>query len=198
MRRPRPGFRAELRHRFRRACRRASHVELWAEDEHRLGLKPVLRRVWARRGVRPLARVRPRYEWLYLIGFVHPEEGRTSFWLVPRISAEIFAQVLAAFAEEQQLGRRRRILLVLDRAGWHLAREVQPPKGLTLVFLPPYSPELQPAERLWSLCDEPLANRTFETLAELESVLGERCRVLTDNQEQIRGHTLYHWWPRNK
>lgn len=173
-------------------------MEVWAEDEHRLGLKPILKRVWARRGVRPLARVRPRYEWLYLVGFVHPEDGRTSFWLVPRISAEIFAQVLEAFAEEQQLGPAKHLLLVLDRAGWHLARGLTPPEGLHLVFLPPYSPELQPVERLWSLCDEPLANRTFESLGELEGVLAERCRVLGEHPEWIRGRTLYYWWPRNQ
>ncbi len=49
-------------------------------DEHRLGLKPVLRRVWARRGHRPQVVVRPRYERLYLYGFVHPRSGRT-WWL---------------------------------------------------------------------------------------------------------------------
>jgi transposase len=173
-------------------------VELWSEDEHRLGLKPILRRVWARRGERPLARVRPRYEWLYLVGFVHPESGRTSFWLVPRIDAAIFAQVLRAFAEEQQASREKPILLVLDRAGWHVAREIVPPEGVRLVFLPPYSPELQPAERLWSLCDEPLINRSFERLDQLEAVLGQRCRSLADQSELIRRHTLYYWWPRNE
>lgn len=171
-------------------------MELWAEDEHRLGLKPILRRVWARRGQRPLARVRPRYEWLYLIAFVHPQDGRSSFWLVPRINAAVFAQVLNAFAQEQRVSRRRRILLVMDQAGWHVAAEVQPPEGLTLLFLPAYSPELQPAERLWSLCDEPLANRAFESLEELEDVLSERCCVLSERPEQIRAHTLFHWWPR--
>lgn len=173
-------------------------MELWSEDEHRLGLKPILRRVWARRGERPQARVRPRYEWLYLVGFVHPESGRTSFWLVPRIDAAIFAEVLRAFAEEQQASRRKPILLVLDRAGWHVARDVKPPEGVRLVFLPPYSPELQPAERLWSLCDEPLANRSFERLNQLEAVLGQRCQTLADRPELIRDHTLYHWWPRNE
>jgi hypothetical protein len=54
-------------------------VELWTMDEHRIGLKPILRRVWARRGRRPRAVVRPRYQWMWVIGFVHPESGRTSF-----------------------------------------------------------------------------------------------------------------------
>jgi len=47
-------------------------IEFWAMDEHRIGLKPILRRVWARRGFRPRVLVHHRYEWLYVYGFVHP------------------------------------------------------------------------------------------------------------------------------
>jgi hypothetical protein len=50
----------------------------WAQDEHRLGLKPLLRRVWARRGKRPLAPVHHRYEWLYVYGFLRPKTGKAS------------------------------------------------------------------------------------------------------------------------
>ena len=52
-----------------------AEVQLWAEDEMRLGLKPVIRRVWAPKGRRPTARVRRRYEWLYVYGFVRPSRG---------------------------------------------------------------------------------------------------------------------------
>src|SRR5919206_597343 len=70
------------------------------------------------------------------------------------------------------------------------------PDGLHLVPLPPYSPELQPAERLWPLVDEPLANRAFDTLAALDTVLGDRCVYLADHPEVVRGYTAFHWWPR--
>jgi hypothetical protein len=59
----------------------AEVVELWTQDEARLGLKPILRRQWAPRGQRPLATARPAYEWLWLYAAVHPESGRV-FWLV--------------------------------------------------------------------------------------------------------------------
>ncbi|MBW4573941.1 MAG: hypothetical protein KME08_01500 [Aphanothece sp. CMT-3BRIN-NPC111] len=60
--------------------------------------------------------------------------------------------------------------------------------------LPPYSPELQPAERLWKLVDEPLANNYFETIDELETILVERCRFLQQHmQVEIRNLTNYHW-----
>lgn len=61
--------------------------------------------------------------------------------------------------------------------------------------LPPYSPELQPAERLWPLVDEPLANHAFETIAEVEELVIQRCRRLLRQQQLIQGLTFYYWWP---
>lgn len=165
-------------------------------DEHRVGLIPILRVIWAKRGHRPIVVVRPRYEWVYLAGFVHPESGRTSWWIVPAISAEIFAAILAAFAKEQQVGPEKRILLVLDGAGWHTGAEVKCPEGVQLLQLPPYSPELQPAEHLWELCDEALVNKNFASIDELSAALGKRCCELSEQTEIIRSTTLFHWWPR--
>ena len=67
------------------------------------------------------------------------------------------------------------------------------PEGITIEFLPPYSPELQPAERLWQLVDEPLVNQYFETIDELEDILVKRCCLLTEMREEIRNLTNYHW-----
>jgi transposase len=60
--------------------------------------------------------------------------------------------------------------------------------------LPPYSPELQPAERLWSLVDEPLVNQHFETIDAIEDVLAERCCVLAKMKNEICSLTNYHWF----
>lgn len=164
-------------------------------DEHRIGLIPILRRVWAPRGKRPRAVVRPRYEWLYLLAFVHPESGRTSFWILPQLTAAVFAAVLAAFVEEQAFNEQKRLLLVLDGAGWHTADQVRAPPGTTFIPQPPYSPELQPTERLWPISNEPLANRSFKTIQELEAVVARRCCEMTEMQTFLRGLTFYHWWP---
>jgi hypothetical protein len=64
-----------------------------------------------------------------------------------------------------------------------------------LEFLPPYSPELQPAEHLWPLTNESIANRHFATLAELDAALAARCLALCDRPETVRDHTRFHWWP---
>lgn len=172
-----------------------AEVELWAEDEARLGLKPVVRRVWAPVGERPTARAKRGYEWTYLYGFVRPESGEV-FWLIlPTVNAELFSMALREFAKEVGAGKGKRVLLVLDRAGWHTGKEVEVPEGVHLEFLPSASPELQPAERLWPLTNEALANRPFEGIEELEETLVERCVELLDQAGTIRGLTSYHWWP---
>lgn len=164
-------------------------------DEHRLGLKPILRRVWAPRGQRPEVAVQPRYQWLYLYGFVEPQTGRTEWLLMPTVSTEAFEAALQMVAQSIGAGPDKRVLLVLDRAGWHVSSQLTVPEGIELVFLPPYSPELQPAERLWTLTNEALANRLFATLEELEQAQAERCRVLQAHPEIIRPRVNYHWWP---
>lgn len=174
----------------------AAQIRLWAQDEHRLGLKPVIRRVWVRRGRHPVVPVRPRYQWLYVVSFVEPQTGETFWLLLSTVSIPSFQQALDAFAAHVGAGPARHVVLVLDRAGWHLSRRVVVPDGLHLVFLPAYSPELQPAERLWSLVDEPIANRVFASLDELTEALVERCQRLRTLRETVRGRACFHWWPR--
>jgi hypothetical protein len=173
-------------------------VTVWAEDEHRLGLLPVVRRVWAPRGRRPVAPVRRRYEWLYAYGFVRPTTGQTWWCLLPTVSTEAFALALREFARDEGLGPTKRAVLVLDRAGWHAAAGLTLPAGIHPAFLPAASPELQPAERLWPLLDEPAANRAFADLGDLEAVLVERCRTLERDRRTVRAHTRFHWWPRER
>ena len=169
-------------------------VEVWAADEHRLGLKPVRRRVWAPIGQRPIALGHHRYQWLQVVAFVQPTSGETIWYLCNGLSKPFFAALLAGFARKAGAGRERHIVLVLDNAGWHGPEGLVVPEGISLVFLPPYSPELQPAEHLWPLVDEPVVNRHFATLADLEAVVAERCRRL--DADTIKPHTDFHWWPR--
>ena len=170
-------------------------MELWAEDEARLGLIPVVRRVWAPRGVRPRALGQRRYQWLYLYGFVRPVGGQVEWLILPEVDTDCFALALKHFAEAVGAGRKKRIAVVLDGAGWHTAKSLVIPEGIHLVFLPPYSPELQPAEHLWPLVHEAMANRRIETLDDLEDLLVRRCRNLTAHADQIRSQTFFSWWP---
>jgi transposase len=173
-----------------------AQVELWTVDEHRIGLKPILRKVWCFDGVRPLAPVQHRYDWRYLVGFVHPASGRTVFHLASSVNISLFEVELAAFAQEVRASPRKQIVLVLDRAGWHATRRLRVPDHVHLLFLPPYSPELQPAEHLWSLTNAPLVNRHFARIDDLEDTQAARCLALQRQPGLIRSATLFPWWPR--
>ena len=75
-------------------------MQVWAEDEARLGLKPLIRRVWAPVGQRPTARVKRRYEWTYLYGFVRPTTGEVWWLILPTVNKELFSMALGQFAKE--------------------------------------------------------------------------------------------------
>jgi hypothetical protein len=176
---------------------RAEHpekvVELWAEDEARLGLKPIARRVWAIRGRRPTANGRTRYQWLYVYGFVHPASGRNLELILPAANTDWMAAALAEFARWADPAGEKLLVLLVDNAGWHVAKRLAVPANVVLHRLPPCTPELQPAEPLWSLVREAVANEGFDELEELEPVLVERCRWLIGHPEIVRGAVGFGW-----
>ncbi len=114
-------------------------------DEHRIGLKPVQRRVWAPIGQRPTAIVQHRFAWRYVVGFVHPTSGRTVFHLATSVSIPLFEAELAAFARVVGASPRKQIVLVLDRAGWHTSvRLCGRPSTCICCFCRPIRPNSNP------------------------------------------------------
>lgn len=152
----------------------------------------MLRRVWSPRGIRPIAAIDPRYEWLWLYAAVHPQSGRV-FWLVlPYLNAEMMQLFLDEFARSHA-ATSKRIVVVLDGATAHRAKALRVPERLTLIGLPAYTPELNPTERLWPLVKEGIANRTHATLERLEQEVCTRCQRIT--AAEVAALTNYHWWP---
>ena len=156
---------------------------------------PVLRQEWFDWYSPAIANGKWRFEWFWVYGFVCPQTGHTYWWLMPRVNTQTFSRVLEDFAQHFKVGPNKRLVLVLDRASWHTTQKLEVPDGIHLVFLPPYSPELQPAERLWPLTNEAIANTHFETIEEIENAVYQRCQALLEMPEFIRGLTQFHWWP---
>lgn len=100
--------------------------------------------VWVEKGQQPIAYVNWRFQWLWLVGFVHPSSGETYYWLVPRLNTNIFSLLLEDFARHFEIGKKRRVILALDRASFHTSQQLKIPEGIHLVWMPPKSPELQP------------------------------------------------------
>ena len=151
-----------------------------------------------------------RYEWLYVYGFVKPKTGETLWYLIPRVNTAWLNVVYQKFAQDAGISDKKKVFLVEDNAGWHRSKKADAtprrrqaqgnahqaatiPEGIKVDFLPPYSPELQPAERLWTLVDEPLVNQYFETIEEIEEILVNRCNTITTMQQEIKNLTNYHW-----
>jgi transposase len=168
-------------------------VELWAEDECRLGLKPAARRVWVPKGTRPLCNGQHRFQWLYVYGFAEPSTGRTVCLLLPRANTERMSEALAEFARQADPEQKKLIVLLVDNAGWHTSRRLAVPANVVLHRLPPCTPELQPVEPLWPLLREAVANRTLADLAELEERVRRRAGWLANNRAVAKGAVGFHW-----
>lgn len=168
-------------------------VELWAEDEARLGLKPIARRAWAVRGRRPTANGRTKYQWLYVYGFVHPASGRNLELILPAANTDWMEAALSEFARWADPAGEKWLVVLVDNAGWHVAKRLARPPNVVLYPLPPCTPELQPAEPLWPLVREVVANRGYDALGAMEPDLVGRCRWLIDHPEVVRGAVGFRW-----
>lgn len=129
-------------------------------DEARFGQQGTLTSMWAPRGSRPTAVKQTRYEWAYLFAAIEPITGENVALLAPRADTglmNIFLQMLSDHLEPMD-----HAVLIMDQAGWHKAKALVLPANITILYLPPYSPELNPAERVWAyLRSHYLANRAY-------------------------------------
>ena len=122
-------------------------LKVFFQDEARFGQQGTITRVWAPRGSRPRAVRQTQYDYLWVIGAVCPETGQAEGLLSPRLNTEVINIFLEQFS--QTLAEDEHAVMVWDGAGFHRSRRLQVPSNITLVQLPPYSPELNPIENLW-------------------------------------------------
>ena len=159
-------------------------VRLWVADEMRYGLQPVTRRVWALRGQRAVAPVHPRYQWGYVFGALQVGgEGAAEFFYCPTVNLESSRTFLAQMAAREP----EAIHVVLwDGAGFHPGDgDPGAPTNVRLIALPPYSPELNPVEKLWDQLKDRLCNRVFANLKALETVMSEFLRAFWQDTQRV-------------
>ena len=122
-----------------------------------------------------------------------PPASRTVWHLATTVNIELFSVELDTFAHAVGAGPTKQI--VQGGAGWHDSPKLRVPEHVHLLFLPPHSPELQPAEHLWPLTNTVLINRNFASIEALEDVQAERCVALQGRRDLIRSTTRFSWWP---
>lgn len=161
------------------------------QDEGRFGLLGTPRRCWAPGKLRPVVGARLERQYLYAFGAVSPHDGVMDSLILPWVNAETMSLFLAEVARRHA---DEFILMVMDQAGWHLASQLRIPQTMRLIFLPPYSPELNPAEHLWeALREDCFANHVFRTLDTVEQVLCDGLSALENNTSRVQSMTGFQW-----
>lgn len=172
-----------------------AQVQIWAMDEHRVGLQPTTQRTWSKVGKRTTQAVQPGYKWRYVWAWVHPSSGQLEVWLSENVNTKLHSKMLKEVAKSIGVSKDNRVIVVLDGASWHTSKKLEIPEGLELFFLPPSTPELQPAERLWPLFDEGLIGLAASKIEEVEEKLEQRSLYLFKHPNIVRGRAFFKWWP---
>ncbi len=126
---------------------RGKPLEIWFQDEARIGQKGTLTRIWARIGSRPRGPRDSRYQWAYIFAAICPERATGAALVMPYANTEAMALHLEEISRAVTAGAH--CALVLDGAGWHISPKLKLPPNITLIRLPPYAPELNPTENVW-------------------------------------------------
>ena len=151
--------------------RKGRPIEIWFQDEARLGQKNGRTRIWARTGTRPRLPADQRYENAYLFGAICPKLGKGAALMLP--SANTCAMQRHLNEISQNVAAKAHAVVLMDRAGWHSTAELKLPKNLSIILLPPRSPELNPVENIWQyLRQNWLSNRVF---ADYQAILQAGC-----------------------
>ena len=137
-------------------------IELWFQDECRIGQKNKITRRWARRGTRPSAPHDQRTQWAYIFGAICPARGEAIGLILPWCDTNAMNAHLAEISAAVEPDAHA--VLIMDQAGWHTTAKLNLPDNITILPLPSRAPELNPVENLWQFMrDNWLSNRVFES-----------------------------------
>ena len=148
----------------------SENVRVFSQDETRYGLLGPMRRRITRRGIKPMAKLNPCYESVYLYGAVEPVTGERFFLEFSHLTSDCFQCFLEKFSEAFSESLN---LLVLDNGRFHQAQSLKIPENVVLLFLPPYSPELNPIERLWQDLKAKLFTQTYKALEDMQAKVSQ-------------------------
>lgn len=145
-------------------------VRIFSYDETRLGLITSLGRRITLPGVRPVARIQRVFENYYIYGAVGIADGRNLFFEFPRMNTDCFQNFIEMFSEEFPDSMN---ILLIDNAGIHKAKRLVIPENIRLIFLPAYSPELNPVERFWQHIKRDIKGKIFSALQEMKDYVAD-------------------------
>jgi len=159
-------------------------LRLYFQDEGRFGRINTVQKCWCKKGVIPKVTQQLVREYTYVFSAVCPETGELCSIIMPYADSQSMNIFLNTLSEQQQ---DERIILCMDRAGWHTTKQLITPKNIILWFLPPYSPELNPVELIWrELRAKYFNNKTFNSLNDLEDHLVFALNDFAKDRESVK------------
>jgi transposase len=135
-------------------------------------------RVLTARGVKPICKFQQVFKSSYLFGAFSPLDGSSFLLELPFCNSHTFQTYLDNFSNYRPLELK---IIVLDNGAFHKAQSLKIPENIILVFLPPYSPELNPAEKIWAKFKKGFTNKFFNTLDEVSEFISQQCKLLKEN-----------------
>jgi transposase len=170
----------------------ATPIEVWFQDEMRIGQKNGLVYQWAKKGTRPRQPKDQRYENAYLFGAVCPRRNTGIAVIMPHADTEAMQKHIDEISVAVETGAHA--LIILDKAAWHTTRKLKLPGNLTLVPLPPACPELNAAENIWQhLRQTYLSNRVFENYTAILDACQTAWRNLLNEIGRIASIATREW-----
>jgi|TARA_B100000315_G_scaffold153179_1_gene141888 hypothetical protein len=161
-----------------------TEIEIWWQDEARIGQKNKITRRWARRGSRPRAAKDQRTKSAYIFGAICPRRGVGAALVLPRCNTQAMQWHLEEISA--QVKPDAHAILMLDQAGWHTTDRLTIPANITLLPLPPRAPELNPVENTWQFMrDNWLSNRVFGSYDDIVVLSSEAWNKLIDQPWRI-------------
>lgn len=160
-------------------------MEVWFQDEARVGQRGTVTRIWARKGTRPRVIRQQQFEYAYIFGAFCPQNDTSAGLILPTIGTVCMQKHLEEISNHIQEGRHG--VVVFDKAAWHTAKKLKAPSNISLLPLPAASPELNPAEQVWQvLRDRYLANRCFESYEAIVDACCDAWNIFTGQVNAIR------------
>ena len=166
-------------------------IRIMFMDEVRFGRISEVRRCWAPPGVRPVAFAQVEREYSYAYAALSPFDGELVSLVLPTVNAEMMSLFLEEASRQYP---DEQLAMIMDQAGWHKAKRLNIPDNITLHWLPPYSPELNPVEHLWDEIREKwFYNRVFESLEAVEIQLVKALQHYLSSPAELSPFTLFPW-----
>ena len=167
-------------------------VEIWFQDEARVGQQGTLTRMWAQKGTRPRAKRDLRYEWAYIFGAACPARAIAEALVLPRSNALAFQKHLSAISK--RIEPEAHGVVIIDGAGFHVANADSLPANITLIRLPPYSPELNSVENIWAyLRSNKLANTVFGNYNEIVEACCNAWNFFANDKKAVTSISKREW-----